>query len=273
MGNYLNRHVWPSVWVWWCAHTRKKERLERNRAEENKKESSLSTVERLPMEEKEKKEESWLQQLCGGDVKLYDVLSSRLYLDPIAAIPKEELGILIEAAEKSVKNEDYEEAIWKYRLVVDKAIFEATQHEEEKDRYIKVIQDLVSKTAQATERAKEKAEKEGRTDRVASLERRIEDCRFVCERIKDVLDVASHFYNERLEILGAKERGEARRRAIGEKRTKEDGERRRGEKGDKKREKERREERLEEDREEQREEKGEKERLEERREKILEAKR
>jgi hypothetical protein len=224
------------------------------------------------MVEEEKKEESWLQQLCRGDAKLYDVLAGSLPLDPIAAISKEDLKALIEEAEKSVKNENYEEAIWKYRLVVDKAIFEATQHEEEKDRYIKVIQDLVSKRAQATEKLKEKAEKEGLTDRLAALERRIEYCRFVSERIEDVLDVASDFYNERLETLGAKERGEARRRAIGEKKTKE-REEGRGEKRDKKREKERREERLEEDREEEREEKEEKERGEERREKILKGRR
>jgi hypothetical protein len=181
------------------------------------------------MDGEEKKEESWLRQLCGDDVKLYDVLAGtliRLYFDPIAAISKEDLVILVEEAEKSVKDENFEQAIGKYGLVVDKAIFEATQHTEEKDRYIKVIQDLVSKTAQATERAKENAEKEGRADRVASLEKRIEDCRFVSERIEDVLEVASDFYNERLEILGEKERGEARRRAIGEKRIK--GEREEG---------------------------------------------
>jgi len=84
-------------------------------------------VERFLLGEKEKKEESWLQELCGGDVKLYDVLSSSLPLDPIAALPKEDLGILIEAAEKSVKDENYEEATRKYRSIVDKAIFEATQ--------------------------------------------------------------------------------------------------------------------------------------------------
>ena len=225
------------------------------------------------MEGEEKKEESWLRQLCGDDAKLYDVLAGSLPLDPMAAISKEDLGALIEEAEKSVKDENYEQAIRKYRVVVDKAIFEATQHQEEKDRYIKVIQDLVSKTVQATERAKEKVEKEGRADRVASFERRIEYCRFVSERIEDVLDVASHFYNERLEILGEKERGEARRGAVREKRTKEEREEGRGEKRDKKRGKERQEERQEEDREEAREEKGEKERGEERREKILKARR
>ena len=222
--------------------------------------------------EKEEKEESWLQQLCGDDAKLYDVLASSLPFDPIAALPKEDLGILIEAAEKSVKDENYEEAIIKYRSVVDKAIFEATQHQEEKDRYIKLIQDLLSKSAQATEKVKEKAEKEGRTDRFATLERRTENCKFVSERIEDVLEVARHFYDERLRILGEKERGEGRVEEKSEERRKEDTEReKREEKRDKKGEKERREKRAEEDREEEQEKQREKETGETRREKILEA--
>jgi hypothetical protein len=208
-------------------------------SEENKKESSPSLVERFLMGEKEKKEESWLQQLCGGDVKLYDVLSSSLYLNPIAGMPKEDLGTLIEAAEKSVKDEDYEEAIRLYKSIADKAIFEATQHQEEKDRYIKVIQDLVSKRTQAAEKLKEKAQKEGLTDYVAALERGTEYNKFLSERIEDVLE----------------ERAEAEKE----------------EKRDKKGEKERREKRVEEDREEKREKQREKETGEARRKKILDA--
>ena len=225
------------------------------------------------MVEEEKKEESWLQKLCRGDTKLYDVLAGSLPLDPMAAISKEELGILIAQGEKSVKDENYEEAVWKYRLMVDKAIFEATQHQEEKDRYIKVIRDLLSKTAQATERAKEKAEKEGRTGRVAALLKRIEHCKFVSERIEAVLEVASHYYNERLQILREKEKGEDRRKAKRADRMKEDREEERPEKRDKKREKEKTEKRLEEDKEERREAGEEKERGEERREKMLKTRR
>ena len=217
----------------------------------------------------EKKDVDWLRQLCGDDTELYDVLASSLYLDPMTAISKEDLGILIEEAEKSVKDENYEEAIRKYRLVVDKAIFEATQHQEEKDRYIKIIQDLVSKIAQATEKVKEKVEKEGPADYVARLERRIDYYKFVSERIEDVMKVASLYYNERLAVLGEKDGGEARRKEKTDKRSKEQKE----EKRDKKQEKERREKRLEEDREEEREEKGEKERGEARREKILKERR
>jgi hypothetical protein len=238
--------------------------------EETKKESSLSIMERQLMGGKEKKEESWLHQLCGDDAKLYDILSSTLYLDPIAGMPKEDLGTLIEAAEKSVKDEDYEEAIRLYRSVVDKAIFEATQHQEEKDRYIRIIQDLVSKTAQATEKLKDKLEKEGVTDRVAALERGAEYSKFLSERIEDVLEIANHFYGERLNTLGEQEREDGRLEEKSERRRKERAEAEKEEKRDKKGEKERKEKRAEEDREEEREKQKEKETGEARRKKILE---
>jgi hypothetical protein len=160
---------------------------------------------------KEEKEEDLLRALCGDDAKLYDLLESWLYRDPIAAISKEDLEILIEEAEKSVKDENYGEARQKYRRVMDKAIFEATQNPGERSRYIKVIQDLASKAVHATEKAKEKVEKKGLTDYASSIGRRIENYKFMSERIEDVINVASHFYNERLEELGARERREARR--------------------------------------------------------------
>jgi len=222
------------------------------------------------MGREEKKEVDWLRELCRGDTKLYDVLARTLYLDPKAAISKEDLGILIEEAEKSVKDDKFKEAVEKYGLALDKAIFEATQHQEEKERYIKTIQDLVSKSTQATQKLKEKAEKEGLAPYAADLERHIERYGFVSERIKDVMEVASHFYNETLEILREKERGEARRSARREERSEQEREEKGEEKRDKKRDKERREERLEGDREEEREKKREKETGEERRKKILE---
>jgi len=163
------------------------------------------------MSKKEEKEEDLLKELCGNDAKLYDLLSRTLYADPVAAISKGDLAILIEEAEKSIKDEDYEDALRKYQRVVDKAIFEATQNPGEKDRYIKVIQDLASKTAKVTEKVKEKAEKEGLAERTRSLEGRIQNYEFLSERIEDVIKIASLFYNERLEVLGAKGRREVRR--------------------------------------------------------------
>ncbi len=140
-------------------------------------------------EKKEEKEESLLKQLCGDDEKLYDVLATLLYLNPIAGISKTDLEILIEEAEKSNTEKNYEEAILKNRMVLDKAIFEATQNPREKSRYIKVIQDLASKTVHMTEKTKEGVEKNGLTDQVASLERRIKNYKFISERIEDVLNV------------------------------------------------------------------------------------
>jgi len=186
-------------------------------------------------------------------------------------MPKEDLGTLVEAAEKSAKDEDYEEAIRLYKSIADKAIFEATKHQEEKDRYVKVIQDLASKRTQATEKLKEKLEKEGLTDRVAVLERETEYNKFLSERIEDVLEVACSYYDERSQKLGEKEREEGRLEEKSERRRKERAEAEKEEKRDKKGEKERREKRAEEDREEEREKQREKETGEARRKKILEA--
>jgi len=159
--------------------------------------------------QKEEKEESLLKELCGDDAKLYDFLGSYLYLDPIAAISTKDLEILIEETEKSIKDKNYEEARRKYILAVDKAIFEATQNPGERDRYIKLIPDLASKAAKVTE----KLQKEGSADYTSSLEGHIKNYEFMSERIEDVLRIASLFYNERLEELGAGKRREARREA------------------------------------------------------------
>jgi len=221
---------------------------------------------------KEEKEEDLLKELCGNDTKMYDLLSHSLYLDPKAAISKTDLNILIEEAEKSVKDEDYQEAMQKYTTAVDQAIFEATQNPGETGRYIKVIQDLASKTVKVTEKAKEKREKEGYAS--SSLEESIKRYEFMSERIEDVIKIASLFYNERLEELGAIEGREARR-----------GERKEAEREDEKGEKEAKErrgarrkemgrgERKEAEREDKAEEKKEKERREARRKEGIEAER
>ena len=166
------------------------------------------------MQKKEEKEEDLLKELCAGDAKLLAVLERMLPLDPIAGISPKDLELLLEEAETSIKDGNYEEAIWKYRVAVDKAIFKATQNPEARGRYIEVIQDLASKTIHATEKAKEKAEKKGVTDRAASLDKNIEHYKFVSKRIDDLVNAAAHFYNEKLVMLADVERREARREKI-----------------------------------------------------------
>jgi hypothetical protein len=151
-------------------------------------------------EKKEEKEESLLKELCGDDAKLYDFLSRYMYENPLAAISKKDLDILTEEAEKSAN----------FRPAVDKAIFEAAQNPGERERYIKVIQNLASKTIHATEQEKEKVEKEGLTDMAASLGRKIENQKFMSERAEEIINVASKFYNEKLVELGENVRREAR---------------------------------------------------------------
>ncbi len=151
-------------------------------------------------DKKEEKEESALKELCGDDAKLYDCLSNYMYENPLTAISKKDLDILTEEAEKSGE----------FGLAVDKAIFEAAQNPGERDRYIKVIQYLASKSIHATEQEREKVEKEGLTDLAASLGRRIRYQKLISERAEDVIDVASKFYHEKLVGLGENVRREAR---------------------------------------------------------------
>jgi hypothetical protein len=152
---------------------------------------------------KEEREENLLKELCGDDAKLYDLLSRRLYFNPIVAISNTDLESLIEEAEKSIEDENYHKVMQKYRTALDKALFEATQNVGERARYIKVIQDLVSSAAKVRE-------KEGFVS--SSLEGRIKSYEFMSERIEDVIKIASLFYNERLEVLGAVERRVERRK-------------------------------------------------------------
>jgi hypothetical protein len=149
---------------------------------------------------KEEKEESLLKELCGDDAKLYDFLTNCLYVNPLTSISEKGLDILTEEAEKSGN----------FRPAVDKAIFEGTQKPGERERYIKVIQNLASKTMHATEQEKEKVEKEGLTDRTVSLERTIENQKFMSERAEDIINVAFKYYNEQSMERGENERREAR---------------------------------------------------------------
>ncbi len=221
-------------------------------------------------EKKEEKEEDLLKELCGNDAKMYDLLSQTLRLDPKAAISKTDLNILIEEAEKNVRDEDYQKAMQKYRTALDKAIFEASQGE--MGRYIKVIQDLASKTAKVTEKEKEKREKEGYAS--SSLEERIKRYEFMCQRTEDAIKIASLYYNEKLEKLEAIEGREARRQERRDADSKEEMEDRKARERREARRKEMgRGERKEAEREDKAEEKKEKERREARRKEGIEAER
>jgi hypothetical protein len=148
----------------------------------------------------ERKEEGLLKELCRDDIKLYSFLSNYLLVDPLEGISKKDLDILTEEGEKSGD----------FRPAIEKAIFETAQNPDERERYIKAIQNLASKTIHATKQEKETAEKEGFTDRADFLEKKIEDQKFLIERTDDIINVASKFYNERLLELGEIERKSAR---------------------------------------------------------------
>ena len=159
----------------------------------------------------EKKEVSLLKELCGDDAILYDFLTNCLHVNPLISISEKGLDILIAEAEQSGN----------FRDAVDKAIFEGAQNPGSRERYIKVIQNIASKTIHVTEQEKEKVEKKGLTDRTASLVRIIENQKFMSERAEDILNVASKYYNEQLVELGENVRREVRGEARWEAESKE----------------------------------------------------
>jgi hypothetical protein len=156
------------------------------------------------------KEENLLQELCGTDVKLHEVLSNMLFEDPMMAIPERDLESLIQEAENNFKDNKYEMAQKYYTMAIDKAFLEAAQNSQEKDRYSKIIQDLASKIVQVIEKTKITAKKEGLTSKVGLLDRKIEQFNFVDERIKDVMTVTSDYYREKLILLDEKDRRKKR---------------------------------------------------------------
>jgi hypothetical protein len=163
------------------------------------------------------KEEDLLKELCAGDAQLHAVLGSILYLDPVAATrahASKNLELLLEEAETNIKEGNLEAAIRKYRECVERTIFEAAQNPEERGRYIKAIQSLLSKNIRATEKAREQAEKKGLTERAASFGKDIERYEFMRKRIDDVTNVAAHFYNEKLAMSADVQRREARQEEI-----------------------------------------------------------
>lgn len=159
---------------------------------------------------KKEPQDSLLKGLCGADVELYAVLSRHLYETPLEAISKKGLDILTDEAEVSGN----------FIPAVDKAIFEGSQNPGERERYSKAIQDLASKTIHATEQEMEKHEKAGLADRAASLGKRIEDQKFMSERVEDILNVASRFYNEKL--VEREEDGQRKARTLGRKQAERD---------------------------------------------------
>jgi hypothetical protein len=165
------------------------------------------------LEEGGKKVASLLEELCGSDTELYNVLKYLLFINPIAGISKKDLDVLLEETKKNVKELSYEMVVLEYRKVVDKAIFEASQNLEDRSRYIIIIKDLLSKILNVTEKEKEKLEKSGLTDMVTRLGNRINYWRIVSKRIEDIVTIATSYYNERLMILGENQRRVRRREA------------------------------------------------------------
>ena len=144
-------------------------------------------------QERQEKEISLLQQWCQGDSKLYDWVSKTLYLEPVGGIFDQSIDVL---TAEGIASGDF-------RPAIDKALFESSQKPAEKEKYVKIIRDLVSRAIVETERELKTGEHD--SEHTDFLKKRIENRKYLGEKVEAILDVATKFYKERLEDMARRE--------------------------------------------------------------------
>ncbi len=153
---------------------------------------------------------NYLKELCGSDSALYEYLSRNLYETPMTAISSKDI---VELTREGVQNGNFAPA-------VDKAVFENAQNPGEAPKYIAIIQDLAAQAIAAAEQEKAGQDGQAAEGQVALLDRRIEQYRFLSDRVKDILGVSATFYAEKLveleESVDRKERALKKSRAANE---------------------------------------------------------
>lgn len=150
--------------------------------------------------EEKKPEQTLLQELCGADESLYTLLRSYLYHKPLAAISKKDLDSLVAEAERTGD----------YRQAIDKAVFQGAQTHEQEGKPVEVVRRIATQAMHAAEQSRDRQEKEGLSERAASMQRKVDEYRLMAERAAEVLAIASQYYGERLIESDEDARREAR---------------------------------------------------------------
>jgi len=129
-----------------------------------------------------------LKEMC-ADEEMYYAASRSLYLEPDKQLPDTPIENLISDAEEMLKKGENKKAFWKFRLVFDKAVFEATRHKDEMGRYSNVAEESISKALAAVERLKAEGQITGLEDLTKAMG-------ILSRRLGEFIDVASHYYQE-----------------------------------------------------------------------------
>lgn len=124
-----------------------------------------------------------------ADEEMYYAASRSLYLEPDKQLPDTPIENLISDAEEMLKKGENKKAFWKFRLVFDKAVFEATRHKDEMGRYSNVAEESISKALAAVERLKAEGQITGLEDLTKAMG-------ILSRRLGEFIDVASHYYQE-----------------------------------------------------------------------------
>jgi len=124
-----------------------------------------------------------------ADEEMYYAASRSLYLEPDKQLPDLPIENLISDAEGTLKEGENKKAFWKFRLVFDKAVFEATRHKDERGRYSNMAEESISKALAAAERLRAEGQIRGLEDLIKAME-------ILSRRLDEYIDVASHYYLE-----------------------------------------------------------------------------
>lgn len=129
-----------------------------------------------------------LKDMC-ADEEMYYAASRSLYLEPDRQLPDTPIESLISDAEEAHEKGEDKRSFWKFRLAFDKAVFEATRHKDERERYSNVAKESISEALAAAERLRAKGQITGLEDLAKAME-------ILRRRLGEFIDVASHYYSE-----------------------------------------------------------------------------
>ena len=129
-----------------------------------------------------------LKEMC-PDEELFYAASRSLYLEPDKQLPDAPIEGMISDAEEALRKGEDKKAFWKFRSAFDKAVFEATRHKDERDRYFHIAEESISKALAAAEHIRAEGQIEGLNDLIKAM-------MVLRGKLDEFINVASSYYAE-----------------------------------------------------------------------------
>jgi hypothetical protein len=120
---------------------------------------------------------------------MYGIACRSLYLEPDKQLPAVPVEEVFSDAEKALKGGEDGKAFWRFRMAFDKAIYEATRHEE-REHYARMARESISKALTAAENLKAKGSS------APGLEEYANALSILGKRLDEFIAIATHYYSE-----------------------------------------------------------------------------